>query len=277
MKPLVCHELIANVSTGSYVTNPPLEIPQGDCNSHQIIIKLINNEGHPVSLSGCNSAKITWINQEGVKIQSSAVKIINPYRGVLTYIVGPALVQDKGRYTAYLDINSECECSNEFSVTFVITIVERNDRPCCPDNMETTISQWFVNKVDAHMENTLIHLSLEEKQVLNQFIEDHGLELISKIKNSFTTVDRFTDLMKLPEYMITEGKIVKVDTPNKEDIKDFDNIIIFGDDEDYESPMYFEYSTDRWIQNEFLGMTTAKLVKQVQSQVDSSAVVWEIN
>lgn len=276
MKPVVCHELVANVTTGSYVVNPPLEIPQGDCNSHQIIIKLINGEGCPVSLSECSSSKITWINQKGVTVQSSAVKVVNPYRGVLSYIVGPALVEDKGRYTAYLDVGSKCDCTGEFSVTFVVTIVEKNSTYPNPDEVETTVTEWFVNKVDAHMEDTLVHLSPEEKLSLDQFIEDHGVELINKVKDSFIVVDRFTDLMNLPEYVISEGKVVKVNTPVKEDIKDFDNIIILGDDEDYESPIYLEFSTDRWVQNEFLGMTMSKLTKQIQSQINQTDVVWEV-
>lgn len=292
MEPKICHELIANVKTGSYVVNPPLEIPQGDCNSHQIIIKLINGEGQFVSLQECSQAKITWVNQDGITIQSSTVKIVNPYRGVLSYIVGPALVRDKGRYTAYLDIKDCCcDCTSDFSVTFVITIVEKGTYDPCPGEIESTVSKWFLNKVDAHMENTMIHLSPDEKSTIDQFIDENGLSLISQIHQSSIVVDSFKDLLSLPDYSIVEGKVVKVNLPSEEDLNGTDSIIVTGPEDDYNRPMYFELSGSNWIQNEFLGMTMSTLIdkinglseeqvnslrEELQDQIKNSSVTWNV-
>ena len=233
----VVHELIANVQSGAYTVSPPLDIHQGDSNSHLLLIKLRNDEGDPVEIREGSSARISFYNdtERDELVVSYAVDIVNYYRGILSYLIGPAVTQKSGRYTAYLDL-SQCRCGNQCgpSISFTITVSKTHNYCPGPEDVETTITKAFYNELVHHLNDSDIHVSSADREFLNKFIpKESELEDIvdnfdEKVKEaveeasdeitrrSFITVDFVEDLNQFTDDELVEGRLFRVNYPNHE-------------------------------------------------------------
>ena len=227
----VTHEVLVNVESSSYSINPPVEVYQNDPNTHILLIKLKNSAGNPISIDGNSRPRISFQKDGDTVVSSYVVDIVNPYRGVLSYTIGPALVQNPGRYTVYLDVNGcGCSCNCGPTISFVITIIKKNSYN--PSDQETTVPQSFVDEVTYHMSDSNVHLDEDGKEFVDTFkysiaklerlldadleglISEMVLDEASKVlKKAFITVDFMSDRDKLTRDEVCDGKIVRVNYP----------------------------------------------------------------
>lgn len=234
----VTHEIIINVETGAYTAKPPIDIHQGDSYSHVLLIKLKNDCDKFVSIDGSSRATISFQRNDSIRVSSDAVEIVNPYRGVLSYTLGPAIVNNYGRYTCRLDIKStNCDFDRAPSVTFVVNVSKSHDYEQGSSGHEVTITEEFYNDLSKHIEGLIesgesVHLSADDRNFLDQFnkqidelndllstdfdkkidesVITNASEILSK---SFITVDFKSQMTALKRSEVVDGKIVRVNYP----------------------------------------------------------------
>lgn len=252
----VVHELVVNLETGAYTVKPPLDIHQGDSNTHVLLFKLRNNECNFLSINPDARPTISFIKEDigtGTRkeIISDAVTIVNPYRGVLSYVVGPALVKDYGRYTVVLNIGT---CFNLLmygpKVTFTITITKVDSYQ--PEDLEVAITQEFYDEVVKHLNNQNIHVSETDRLFLNTFenLSDKLFELVTTdwdkkieeiisgdagimLRRAFVTLDLKSEMTELPDDELCHGKLIRINYPNHDGDK---STLDLGEDPD---PVYY--------------------------------------
>lgn len=230
----VNHEMIINVETGAYTAKPPLDIHQGDANSHILVIKLRNNEDEPIQINECSTAKITFKRDDSTRVEIGTVEIVNPYRGVLSYTIGPSMVRVPGRYTCRLDVSSCCDCGCDCapSATFVVNIAK--DHNYDSTTTEVAISEEFYNDLQDHLNNSDIHINEIDRDFLDTFSgmteeletllnTDFDQKIDSRVfrqasavlARAFITVDFESQLTALRREEVCEGKIVRVNYRNE--------------------------------------------------------------
>lgn len=241
---LITHEIYCNVESSSVTISPPIDIHEGDSNSHVLLFKLRNGDDKPIQISESSSPVIKFYDSDTNRlIVSNSVSIVNAYRGVLSYTIGPAIVSTAGRKTVYLDLNNcQCNCSCGSSVSFTMTVSKVHDYCQCGDDVETTITKAEHDKIMGHIADKEIHLDGTDREFLSTLephlselsdlvskdfdkeIEDKVKELTGQVmKQAFITVDYLkpnpadpsaTSLYGLSSSEICDGKIVRVNYPN---------------------------------------------------------------
>ena len=238
----ITHELIANLETGAYTVKPPIDIHQGDVNTHVLLIKLRNNDGHFVTIDDNAKPKISFRRDDSEVVSSYTVSVVNSYRGILSYMVGPAFTKTPGRYTVYLDV-SNCGCNSReckrLVISFVITITKTEIY--VPPDREITISKEFLDEIRAHLKDTEIHLSAADRQFLDTFtpLSDDLLDLLNTdfkemidnriiektgeiLRKAFITVDIKSQMTSLPESELCNGKLFRINYPSLTDESEID-------------------------------------------------------
>lgn len=194
---IVRHNLIANVEAGSYTVSPPLDIHQNDNNSHLLIIRLVNDQGNSIEIGGNTQAQIIFSYPDTEEqILSDSVEIINPYRGLLSYKIGGAILKRVARVTAYLklynpkdsdiedllDDEEECKACNLASVSFVIKVFKNATYVGDESKTDATITVEEYRKIMEHIApDEVLHTTQEEHNYLTDLLpyKDKLLNLIN--------------------------------------------------------------------------------------------------
>lgn len=178
---MVYHSVILDIqkSTSSCV----LDIMEKDKNSHQLLIKLVCEEGHYYNVSGYKPEIEFFDNSTKTKVLTTAVAIVNPYRGYLSYILGERIVQNPSRYTVTLRlIGDQGGSSSRLSCSFILNVLRDPSRPpgCgCGNSTEVTISKEFYDELKKHLDNQLIHVSESDRAILT-FLTDNLDNLVTQ-------------------------------------------------------------------------------------------------
>lgn len=169
---IVRHNLLANVESGAYTVNPPLDIHQNDANSHILIIKLINNDGKPIDIGTDNKVDIVFYYADTEDmILSDNVKIVNSYRGTLAYKIGPSILRTPARLTAYLRLynDEQEECKSLATISFVLNVSKVHAYDT--DVSEVTLTTEEYERIMAHIAPDMdLHLYPEDRDFLNEFV-----------------------------------------------------------------------------------------------------------
>lgn len=178
---MVYHSVILDIqkNTSSCV----LDIVEKDKNSHQLLIKLVCDEGHFYNISGYRPEIEFFDNSTNTKVLTTAVDIVNAYRGYLSYVLGERIVQNPSRYTVTLRLIGEHGSESErLSCSFILNILRDPSRPpgCdCHHSSEVTISKEFYDELKNHLDNRLIHVSESDRAILT-FLTDNLDSLVTQ-------------------------------------------------------------------------------------------------
>lgn len=120
----IIHQIDIDVETKAFSINPALNIHQGDANNHILLMKLHNSAGYPIQIMDSDAVKVSIYDSTTNKlIVSSSVDVVNAYRGVVAYLIGPAVASEMGRKTVYITI-SNCgdDACSEITISFVLVV-----------------------------------------------------------------------------------------------------------------------------------------------------------
>lgn len=186
---MVYHSVVLDVQKNT--SNCVLDIYEKDKNSHQLLIKLICDADHPYNISGYRPEIEFFDTESNTKVLTTAVDVINPYRGYLSYILGERILQDPARYTVSLRLYDDTSVSR-FTCTFILNVIKDPnsgcDCPCCGGSTEVTISKEFYDALKKHIENSSIHVS-ESDRVLLDYFTDNFDELV-KVSQEFPIISQ---------------------------------------------------------------------------------------
>lgn len=175
---MVYHSVILDIqkNTSSCV----LDIMEKDKNSHQLLIKLVCSEGHYYNISGYTPEIEFYDNNTNTTVLTTAVDIVNDYRGYLSYVVGERILMNPSRYTVTLRLyETNGDSVARLSTTFILNVIKdpsQSSGCCCPD-VEVTISKEFYEEIKKHLDNRLIHVSESDRAILS-FLTDNLNELV---------------------------------------------------------------------------------------------------
>lgn len=191
---MVYHSVVINVSDNS--NNCFIDIYQNDGNSHEIIFKLIDGDRF-FNVSGY-TPEITFYDEEAKAVViTSAVTVLNDYRGYLSYVIGNSLLRKYGRYVVTLSLkmsasNEDCVCRSDLSFKLVLNVL-KSDGPHCGCNYEVAITKKFYDKLRSHLDNTKIHLSDSDREALDWLL------------NNFSYLETLGDDVETLQSYIPEG------------------------------------------------------------------------
>lgn len=228
----VVHELIANLDAGTYTVHPPINVRQGDSNAHVILFKLRDSQDNPIQISVNAKPVISFQKVNETKVLSYAVNVVSAYNGELSYVIGPALVDDFGVFTVtlYVDTSEGCDSSSP-RVVFVANIIKSECYD--PSAIEVTITKKFRDEIEDHLSNGLIHVGIDDRRFLNTFIplSQDLYELLSEgldkkieemiveeagflLRRAFITVDVKSQMTGMPDDQLCDGKLFRINYPN---------------------------------------------------------------
>ena len=151
-------------------------INQRDGNTHQILFKLVDGCKF-FNVSGYEPEISFYDEDTKTVVITSAVTVLNDYRGYLSYTIGNSLLRKNGRYTVTLKLKGkgdgcDCGCGHHGNLTFkfilnVVKSQDSGDSQCPCHNYEVPLTKEFYDKLCAHLNNRLIHLSESDRIVLN--------------------------------------------------------------------------------------------------------------
>ena len=206
---LVYHSIIINVKDNT--NNAAIDINQRDGNTHQILFKLVDGNKF-FNVSGYEPEISFYDEDTKTVVITSAVTILNDYRGYLSYTIGNSLLRKYGRYTVTLKLKRNevlcgCGCSHKENLTFkfilnVVKSQDSGDSGCPCHNYEVAITKDFYDKLCAHLNNRLIHLSESDRIALNtlsdmlEYIVTNGGGWENDIVKVLTPREDFADLVQ---------------------------------------------------------------------------------
>lgn len=206
---LVYHSIIINVKDNT--NNAAIDINQRDGNTHQILFKLVDGNKF-FNVSGYEPEISFYDEDTKTVVITSAVTILNDYRGYLSYTIGNSLLRKYGRYTVTLKLKRNevlcgCGCSHKENLTFkfilnVVKSQDSGDSSCPCHNYEVAITKDFYDKLCAHLNNRLIHLSESDRIALNtlsdmlEYIVTNGGGWENDIVKVLTPREDFADLVQ---------------------------------------------------------------------------------
>lgn len=183
---MIFHTVVIDVSTGTCSGRSTVEIPQGDKDSHQILIKLVQGDQF-YHIDEGSSVEMTFYDSFDHELFTSlAPKIANYYRGYVTYVVGERLIRDFGRFVSRVDVYDKLH-DRKASARFIIDIVKSdfNDQcgcgcGCNDSQVEVVITKDFYKTLLCHLRDNTRHLTDEDRDLLN---------FIAENQNAFITYD----------------------------------------------------------------------------------------
>lgn len=206
---MVYHSIIINVKDNT--NNAAIDINQRDGNTHQILFKLVDGNKF-FNVSGYEPEISFYDEDTKTVVITSAVTILNDYRGYLSYTIGNSLLRKYGRYTVTLKLKRNevlcgCGCSHKENLTFkfilnVVKSQDSGDSGCPCHNYEVAITKDFYDKLCAHLNNRLIHLSESDRIALNtlsdmlEYIVTNGGGWENDIVKVLTPREDFADLVQ---------------------------------------------------------------------------------
>lgn len=164
------------IDMDSLTSSCVLDIMQGDANTHQLLIKLICCDNHYFNITGYIPQLEFYDQSNKTTVLTTAVDVINSYKGYVSYVLGERIVTDPARYTVTLKLiqdGSTSTCS-QMSGQFILNIVKDGSSTDCPSapSTEVTISEEFYCALKEHLCNTKIHLSDSDRAILDFLSEN---------------------------------------------------------------------------------------------------------
>lgn len=175
---MICHSIILNVDTGTW--DRAVEIPQGDGNAHSILLRLVSNKG-PLNLTGFTSSVKFYRSEDGKSFDTmNTSKVVNGYRGYVSYLVGHNLTEFTGRLVGEVTLLDDINC-RQFSAKFIVNIVLDANK-AEDSSVEVIITKEFYDSLVSHLGDESLHLSAEDHDLLDfvaenrdAFITSHNL------------------------------------------------------------------------------------------------------
>lgn len=172
---MVYHSVVLNV--GSSTSNCSIDIMQGDTNSHQLLIKLTCC-GAFYNISGYEPELTFYDATTETVVLTTAVNVLNDYRGYLSYVIGPRMLQNYGRYTVTLRLKQGNFVKQQCN--FVLNVTKNQGCTCgCCDDVEVTISKEFYDEIRNHIDDTSIHISESDKAALDWLSDNLGTLVVN--------------------------------------------------------------------------------------------------
>lgn len=188
---MIYHNIVIDLSSNS--TEGVVDIIEGNQGSHEVRIQL---KGKVCYSDLLGTPVISYVvkdpeTQEDVTIVSKSAKVINPCRGIVSWVVEDRLLQDFGRHTVVLSFSKERvdekvspdrEPKVVISCTFIVNVAKRPEQTTDPSEVEVSITQEFYEKLEKLViedEKPLIYLGIFSEDSLPE-IDDKILETLSK-------------------------------------------------------------------------------------------------
>lgn len=163
----IIHHLDVDVESKAFSVNPPLDIHQGDSNNHILLMKLHNSSGFPIQIQDENSIKVSIYDSETNKlIVSSSVDIVNAYRGVVAYLIGPSVAATMGRKTMYLTIsNCNGDSCGDITISFILTVSRMMAYDFDSSKAEVALTEEEYNKLmEGYSDTEIVKEAVEWKR-----------------------------------------------------------------------------------------------------------------
>lgn len=164
----IVHNILVNLETGVVTTKPPIDIHQGDSCIHVLRFQLCTSTSPFKSIDPDTKFKIEFFDGDTL-IKSSDVVIENEVRGLVRYVLTSNITDKPTRYTTYLKMVTR-DCDNDDVVlakaSFVITVSEAHDY--CPKSSEVILTKDEYKEIQNHIIDSQIHLSKNDRKVLNE-------------------------------------------------------------------------------------------------------------
>lgn len=171
---MVYHSVILDVQKN--ISNCVLDIMEKDKNSHQLLIKLVCSGGHYYNISGYTPQLSFYDTVTKTTVLTTAIDVVNEYRGYMSYVVGERILMHPSRYTVTLRLFETIGgTAAKLSCSFILNVVKDSScpGPCppCPD-IEVTISKEFYDELKNHLDNQLIHVSESDRAILSYLTDN---------------------------------------------------------------------------------------------------------
>lgn len=270
---MVYHSVVLDVQkmTSSCI----LDIVEKDKNSHQLLIKLVCDAGHPYNVSGYTPQIEFFDNSTNTKVLTTAVDIVNAYRGYLSYILGERIVQNPSRYTVSLKLyDNSGSSSARMTCQFILNIIkDPNSSGCdcgCGGSTEVTISKEFYDELKNHLDDRLIHVSESDRAILT-YLTDNLDDLVHKsdlepINQNLSNLNEITDNLtkNLTSLDRTVTNLVDTTTSLARLVEDYDRQIKEADAKSTEALTAVKELQDQTVTKEEL---QAEVTKEVEIKV----------
>lgn len=195
---MVYHSVILDAE--SLTSKCHIEIPEGNINSHQLLIKLVHSNGTFFNITGYDPVISFFDSNNKVVVETEAVTVINAYRGQLSYIVGDRLTEHYKRYVVKLTLNKDD--TSIMSFDFIVNVIKSKPDKCpCPEpEYEVIITKDFYEKLNSHVDDKTIHLSESDRSLLD-FLSDNYDTLVTtgtynNIYELITTSEEFKSVIE---------------------------------------------------------------------------------
>lgn len=171
---MVYHSVVLDVQKN--ISNCVLDIMEKDKNSHQLLIKLVCSGGHYYNISGYTPQLSFYDNVTKTTVLTTAIDVVNEYRGYMSYVVGERILMNHSRYTVTLRLFETIGgTAAKLSCSFILNVVKDPSCPgtCppCPD-IEVTISKEFYDELKNHLDNKIIHVSESDRAILSYLTDN---------------------------------------------------------------------------------------------------------
>lgn len=225
---MIFHTLVIDVNTGTCTcsSRSSVDIPQGDKNSHQLLLKLVHGDKFYSIEEGCTPEITFYDSFDHELFTSLSPKIANAYRGYVTYVVGPRLVRDFGRYVGRLDLYDRHH-DRKISARFIVNVIKTSYEDGCGcgcdgGSTEVVVTREFYNDLLKHLRDDQRHLTDEDRDLL---------DWVAQNKSTILTFDNLGQaLSEDPEVReILEQTVKEV---VKETVDDFQDISDLRDEVD---------------------------------------------
>jgi len=195
---MVYHSVILDAE--SLTSQCHIEIPEGDINSHQLLIKLVHSNGTFFNVTGYDPVISFFDLKNKVVVETDAVTVINAYRGQLSYVIGDRLTEHYQRYVVKLTLNKDD--TSVVSFDFIVNVIKNKSDKCpCPEpEYEVIITKDFYEKLKSHVDDKSIHLSDSDRSLLD-FLSDNYDTLVTtgtynNLYELITTSEEFKSVLE---------------------------------------------------------------------------------
>lgn len=169
---MVYHSVVLNIqkNTSSCV----LDIIEKDKNSHQLLIKLVCDDGHFYNVNGYTPEIEFYDTTTKTTVLTTTVDIVNGYRGYLSYVLGERILMNPSRYTVTLRLyETNGSLVSKLSSTFILNVLkDSSSTDCTCPSVEVTISKEFYDELKNHLDNNLIHVSESDRAILTYLTDN---------------------------------------------------------------------------------------------------------
>lgn len=215
---MIFHTLVVDVNTGTCSCRSSVEIPQGGKNSHQLLIKLVRGSKFYSIDEGCTPEITFYDSFDHELFTTLSPKIANAYRGYVTYVIGPRLVRDFGRYVGRLDLYDRHH-DRKVSARFVVNVTKSSFEDGCGcdgGSTEVVVTREFYNNLLKHLRDDRRHFTDEDRDLLDWVAQNQST--ILTFDNLGQALSEDPEVRKILEETVNE--IVKETIEGVQDVSD---------------------------------------------------------